>query len=248
MSFPTTPISTTNLDAGTDNPSLARADLKSLVDAFNALIASRGSADGFPTLNSSGQTVFGTSFYADPNGGDAKIQLSSDSYLYWDNTAKVLKYFDGTNTYTFSNTGTGAGANALSYAEGTWTPTLVSDGGGDASRTYTTQLGQYVRIGNLVTVSGVVEINSVGTIGTGRATIAGLPFASGATHSYSGTIGYYVNAGASIIAPSVHIVPSFTSLRITGATGASTSPNNNLTPAQAFANGTQILFSISYRV
>lgn len=39
MTWPNSAINTTNLDAGTDQPALARADLKSAVDAVNAMIA-----------------------------------------------------------------------------------------------------------------------------------------------------------------------------------------------------------------
>jgi hypothetical protein len=38
MSWPTTPVGVTNLDAGTDSPAAARADLKAAVDAVNAMI------------------------------------------------------------------------------------------------------------------------------------------------------------------------------------------------------------------
>jgi hypothetical protein len=37
MTWPTTPISTNNLDAGSDEPRLARADLKQTVDQVNAM-------------------------------------------------------------------------------------------------------------------------------------------------------------------------------------------------------------------
>ena len=42
MPWPTTSISTTNLDAGSDQPRLARSDLKDLVDAVNNIIADGG--------------------------------------------------------------------------------------------------------------------------------------------------------------------------------------------------------------
>ena len=42
MTWPTTPVSTTNLDAGSDEPRLARADLKSAVDNVNAIAAEFG--------------------------------------------------------------------------------------------------------------------------------------------------------------------------------------------------------------
>ncbi len=37
MTWPTTPISTTHLDAGSDNPGLARADIKLMADSVNAI-------------------------------------------------------------------------------------------------------------------------------------------------------------------------------------------------------------------
>lgn len=42
MTWPTSAVSTTNLDAGTDNPAQARADLKSAVDNVNAIAAEFG--------------------------------------------------------------------------------------------------------------------------------------------------------------------------------------------------------------
>jgi hypothetical protein len=42
MTWPTSQVSTTNLDQGTDNPGLARPDLKSAVDNINAVVAEFG--------------------------------------------------------------------------------------------------------------------------------------------------------------------------------------------------------------
>ena len=49
MTWPTTPIPTTNLDAGSDQPRLARADLKQMADAVNDIQATfdiNGASDG----------------------------------------------------------------------------------------------------------------------------------------------------------------------------------------------------------
>jgi hypothetical protein len=48
-------IPTTNLDAGSDSPANARADLKAAVDNLNAMRAGRGSADGVASLDSTGK-------------------------------------------------------------------------------------------------------------------------------------------------------------------------------------------------
>lgn len=56
MAFPTsTVIDTTNLDAGTDNPATARADLYDAVVALNSIIDSENSASGVVTLDASGK-------------------------------------------------------------------------------------------------------------------------------------------------------------------------------------------------
>ena len=54
MTFPTgTSINTTNLDSGTDDPSLARADIYDAVVALNNIIASADTAQGVALLSAS---------------------------------------------------------------------------------------------------------------------------------------------------------------------------------------------------
>lgn len=54
MTFPTTPVSTANLDAATDDPSLARADLKTAVDYINTIISEANTVGGVAVLNGNG--------------------------------------------------------------------------------------------------------------------------------------------------------------------------------------------------
>ncbi len=72
-------------------------------------------------------------------------------------------------------------ANTLDdYEEGTWTPTLVSTGGGAPA--YTLQRGRYYKIGGAVYVFGEIVIN--GTLPAGNYTrIQGLPFGQSAAQS-----------------------------------------------------------------
>ena len=56
MTFPTSVvISTDNLDSSSDDPSLARADLLTTVQAVNAIIASADTMLGVPTLDGNAQ-------------------------------------------------------------------------------------------------------------------------------------------------------------------------------------------------
>lgn len=55
MAFPTTQVTTTNLDSGTDDPSLAREDLLDAVQKLNTIISEGGAANGVALLSSSGK-------------------------------------------------------------------------------------------------------------------------------------------------------------------------------------------------
>ena len=69
-------------------------------------------------------------------------------------------------------------ANTLDdYEEGTWTPTLKTTGTNFSSLTYSSQTGDYVKIGSYVYCQFFLQINSVSG-GTGDIQLSGLPFAS----------------------------------------------------------------------
>lgn len=75
-------------------------------------------------------------------------------------------------------------ASAGNYtSQTTWTPTFTFTTPGDVSVVYTTQKGEYVKVGNLVCCS----VNLVGTITHTTAAsslrLAGLPFAASSTNS-----------------------------------------------------------------
>jgi hypothetical protein len=76
-------------------------------------------------------------------------------------------------------------ANALDdYEEGTWTPTLTTAGTDFTSVSYNNRIATYVKVGDLVTVTGRFYTTAV-TVGspTGVVQIGGLPFANGSAPS-----------------------------------------------------------------
>lgn len=81
------------------------------------------------------------------------------------------------------------------YAEGTFTPTIVGATTPGAG-TYTVQQGNYTKIGNRVFFNLVLVWTA--TTGTGNMLIGGMPFTSNVTaNSNSGQpIGFFDNAGA----------------------------------------------------
>lgn len=68
------------------------------------------------------------------------------------------------------------------YEEGTWTPTVASDGGTITSYTAT---GTYTRIGRMVMLNMNILITNNGT-GSGGLNISGIPFSAAATYAATG--------------------------------------------------------------
>lgn len=65
----------------------------------------------------------------------------------------------------------------IASSSGTWTP-VFSGSGTAGTFTYTTQRGDYRRIGDLIYVSGRVTISAIAVAPTGTMRITGLPFTS----------------------------------------------------------------------
>lgn len=91
--------------------------------------------------------------------------------VVFDTTTNRLAYSDGSSWLQVATT-----ADLITQATGTFTPALAF-GGSTTGVTYTTQTGNYSRIGNLVFIEINIVLTSNGS-GTGAATIANLPFTS----------------------------------------------------------------------
>jgi len=114
---------------------------------------------------------------------------------------------------------------------GTWAPSL----GGNT--TYTTQVGQWIRIGNVMFVYGQLIVN---VLGTGSAnTVSGLPVSSYYSHPFS--VGSMASVATGVMAVWGSTSGS-TTIAFTGSTGAGT------TTTTIFGNGTSLYFSGSYTV
>jgi hypothetical protein len=80
--------------------------------------------------------------------------------------------------------GTGAANYMSDYEEGTFTPILAFNGG-TIGITYSVQIGQYTKVGNVVTAVISIDLSSKGT-DVGSAVIVGLPFTVGTQPSVGG--------------------------------------------------------------
>jgi hypothetical protein len=78
--------------------------------------------------------------------------------------------------------GTGTSELLDDYEEGDWTPAFANIGTG----TYTSQVGRYTKVGNLVTASVHIDINVLGTA-SGSVDITNLPFTASAVSNNYGS-------------------------------------------------------------
>jgi hypothetical protein len=118
-------------------------------------------------------------------------------------TTPYVSFTPSTGNATFAGTaditngvyiGGSAAANLLDdYEEGTWTPVLSSA----TTTTYTTQIGYYTKIGNVVTVNCAFQINSLGDGSTTQLT--GLPFTFFGSSSHQGAVGYFTGLATNVL-------------------------------------------------
>lgn len=90
-----------------------------------------------------------------------------------------------------------ADANTLDdYEEGSWTPT-ISYTTSDGNLSYSTQVGRYTKVGNIVTITGQITFSE--TTASGSVRIASLPFTSVNVSNYRSAGGVYFDNMATIL-------------------------------------------------
>jgi len=129
-------------------------------------------------------------------------------------------------------------ANTLDdYEEGTWTPTL----GGTS--TYSTQEGNYTRVGNFVYAVGIVVLTGLGTGST--TTLTGLPFTAAVqSNRFPGSIAFYSSIAVSIV--TMYCFTNNNSVTVQFGTVATAQTNTDDVRA-IFNNTAHVQFSICYR-
>lgn len=162
-------------------------------------------------------------------GGTAKVRFDGDSSNLQNNFIGITGYDDLIIASDEANSGTAstiqfrvdaaekmrilsgggitfngdtATANALDdYEEGTWTPHLEGYGQGTPlSQTYSSQLGLYRKVGNLIYVSYRITLTSKGNMSGNYLLLKGLPYSIGATSHTGGYggINYFSNLSQSV--------------------------------------------------
>lgn len=182
---------------------------------------------------------------------------NNSSFAIYDETAGSTRFnISDTGAATFSSTVATNGVvfpatqvassdpNSLDdYEEGTWT-IGIAFGGSSVGISYFLNGGTYTKIGNMVTVNGLVSLTSKGT-SVGDATITGLPFASGSGFPKYSTPSLRMSTilGTGFFQGFLTGSSSVINLSSISDLGVTTALNNT-----NFANNSDILVSLTYFV
>jgi hypothetical protein len=141
------------------------------VDALTSAAQITAEVDGTPGTNEMpGRLVFSTATDASPSVLTERMRITSNAYV---------RLASGTGGIQFN--GDTAAVNALDdYEEGTFTPFLFSDAGGEWAGK-TTNSGSYTKIGRLVHCQGEITWSSKAAGASGVVRFRGLPFVSTGT-------------------------------------------------------------------
>ena len=163
--------------------------------------------------NAGSQLQIGASqdFQIEHDGSNTYLGNSTgDLVLQNDANVKITAKTGGTQRFRFDSDGLKFGtdtaaANALDdYEEGTWTPTY-GGGSSDPTVSYEDQVGQYVRIGRIVTAFFRLRTDTVSG-GSGNLKVRGLPFTASSYHGMYGGYVTYTGAWKADSAPTlIHI-------------------------------------------
>lgn len=161
-------------------------------------------------------------------------------------SSSKLNYNPSTGTLTATGGVNVGGTTLATYSSGTWT-CGISFGDGTTGITYTGQNCLYTKVGRVVTISGGIALSNKGS-STGNAKITGLPYttATGTFNQYSYSTPVASSAALTVTAmPFVGTVTTGSATTLDIYTQSATGTTALLTDA-AFANNTQIYFSMTY--
>lgn len=200
------------------------------------------------TINRSGDFGQSLQFVRAGVAGNAGFGLANDNAIgfytanteRWrvNSTGNLVAAASGLGIDFSATAGTGTSELLNDYEEGTWTPVI----GGDA--TYLQQIGYYTKIGRLVTVNFLLQVNVKGT--GSAAAISGLPYATANVGGRSsGSLGYWASTAINVISI-IPTIPQAGGSALIFSTSAAASTSNT-DSAAVIGNGTYLMGSLTYQ-
>ena len=140
----------------------------------------------------------GTNRFEVAAAGDVKVTSGN---LVIGTTGKGIDFSATTDANNGTYGGTKSDELLHDYEYGTWTPVLLFNGG-TTGQVYAAQVGQYTKVGNMITIQARIDVTDKGS-STGNITMGGLPWLAKmqgptimiqgvAGYAYSGTQGFVV--------------------------------------------------------
>jgi len=151
-------------------------------------------------------------------------------------------------SYHGDSGGAGSGsltANTLNdYEIGSWSPDINSETSGSGRVTSITE-ASYIKIGRSVTVSCVVSLTTLGSGGSGRFFLKGLPFTA---LDYAGVaVGLFAALNSALVNVAAIVRGGSTNISFLGASSASIDPMGDLTFSTYAKAGTTIYLAATYQ-
>ena len=187
-------VTTTGVGCGTATPS-NQLHVKS-TSSTPALIETSGGALTYLQFTSTtgsayiGNNANGLGFYT-TGSADLRMSLAAAGDLSITSGNVVMGTANKGIDFSINSEATGMTSELLNdYEEGTWTPVFQGTTT-NGTYVYSTQVGRYTKVGNLVTVFGHLVISSITTAATGVMRIGGLPFTTSSANVYAAaTVGW----------------------------------------------------------
>jgi len=188
------------VDGGTDTVCINTSSTAFNSEADDLIIGSGTGDTGITIFSGSSVGNCGSIFFADgaSDGPDHQGQIQ-----YEQNTEAFHFHTNRTKQWSLNSSGnwlpaatdhgiylgvtSATAANLLDdYEEGAWTPTIAADAGPGG---YTTQNGNYTKVGRLVNLCFQLQVSSMGSLAGAALVMSGLPFtASNDSMDYVGTL------------------------------------------------------------
>lgn len=109
MAWPSVTIDTTSMDAGTDSPATARAQIKQMADNVNGIKDARGAASGIASLDAGGKVPAGQVPTVSANqGGTGQTSFAIGDLLYASSSSLLSRLAAGSAGLVLKSNGAGA--------------------------------------------------------------------------------------------------------------------------------------------